>query len=330
MRDQIKREGDMNAQKVTKIGIGLSLTSLALCGALVVSVSCAGSGGGGGAGGNGGGGSGGGGGGSGGGGSGGTTSSGSCADPGSDAVNFCNGKAQGVMQGYAFIALGLQDSADSPVCAEDPKNLSNTRPITAPPLGQCNADGKTCPTTGQTVWASTDKLCLTGKIPKVTTPSGSTSPDYTSAWGLQIGVNTSDPPADTSGNGQTLGQVTSNAAYTSITLTTTGSVTPANTAIRTEIHLVDQTCTEYSYCASMKSGTATLLTSFNTNCWNGSTCGSTPLCTGAAGEDTTKCCKQLQASDIAKIDKIGIQISSDVTNDYAVTDFCLTGIAFGK
>ena len=47
----------MNAQKVTKIGIGLSLTTLALCGTLVVSVSCAGSGGAGGAGGNGGGGS---------------------------------------------------------------------------------------------------------------------------------------------------------------------------------------------------------------------------------------------------------------------------------
>jgi len=308
----------MNARNSTIVKVSLALASLAMCIAFgIFAASCAngdtGGGGNGGSTGTGGGGP----------SAGGSTGNGGSTG-GGGTVTFADGRAQGPMTGYAFLSLGPSDTATSPVCAEDPNNPTNTRPIAGPPVGSCDAVGKTCPTTGMTVWSDKAKLCISGSIPIVV------NSDYKSNWGLQIGVNTSDPPADTSGNGQTLGQVTSNAAYTSITLTTTGSVTPANTAIRTEIHLVDQTCTEYSYCASMKSGTATLLTSFNTNCWNGSTCGSTPLCTGAAGEDTTKCCKQLQASDIAKIDKIGIQISSDVTNDYAVTDFCLTGIAFGK
>ncbi len=299
----------MNARKFLNVRvISLTATALGLCGLLAMSAtttSCASSNGGSG-------GAAGGGGGEGGSGGGGTTG-GNCSDPGSNAVNFCDGKAQGAMTGYAFIALGLQDTATDPVCAEDPNDLTVTRLITAPPTGECDAVGKTCPTTGHTVWKPMDdgSLCITGKIPAV---QGS---DYTSDWGLQIGVNTSDPPADSSGNGQTLGQVSSDAAnYTSITLNTNGSVTPANTAIRTIIHLVSQSCTENPYCATMQSGKANLLTSFNTECWNGSSCG------------TSSTCKQLQASDIPNIDKIAIQISSDTSHDYTVDNFCLQSITF--
>jgi len=244
-------------------------------------------------------------------GSGGTTTSGDCTAPPDDAVSFCNGQAQGKMTGYAYIALGLQDTASQPVCAEDPNDLTKTRPITAPPLGQCSGDGMTCPTTGHTVWTSTDSLCITGTIPKVGTPDGSTSPDYNSAWGLQIGVNSSDPPADSSGAGQTFGQITSNAAYTTVALSFTGTITPANTAVRAQIHLVSQACSDTNYCATIpSSGKVLNLTSFNTACWDGS---------------GTK----LKPEDIPNIDKIGIQISSDIKNDYTVDNFCLTGIQFG-
>ena len=234
-------------------------------------------------------------------GSGGTTSSGSCTTPGSDAVNFCNGQAQGVMTGHGFIALGVQDTATSPVCADDPRDLSKTRPITTPPVGQCTGAG-TCPLTSQTVWDATDKLCITGTISAVT---GSPA-DYTN-WGLQIGVNVFDQPATDAGSG-TLGK-----SYTHMTFTATGTVTPTppNTAIRAVIHLVSQElCTTDTYCATMQaSGKPMTLTSFNTACWNGS---------GTA----------LKASDIPNIDKIGIQISSDISNTYTVTDYCLTGIQF--
>src|SRR5450759_5372785 len=116
----------MNAQNLSKVRIGLTATAMALCGALAISAlaisaSCAG--GSGGTGGTAGGGSGGGSGGSGAGGSGGA---GTCVDPASDAVNFCNGKAQGVMTGYAYIALGSADTATDPKCAPDSANPART------------------------------------------------------------------------------------------------------------------------------------------------------------------------------------------------------------
>ena len=336
MRDQIKREGDMNAQKFSEVRVGLTLTAVALCGALVVSVSCAGSGGGsGGAGGNGGGGSGGSGGGGGGGGSGG---SGSCpADPGTSAANFCNGKAQGALQGYAYIALGPEDSSSDPVCAEDPKDLTKTRPIGGPPVGQCDAAGVTCPTTGTTVWNAVDQLCISGKIPKV-----KDSTDYQADWGLEIAMNTSDPPADTNGNGKTLGQVTSDASsFSTIALTTSGSVTADSgsstmPAIRIAIHTVSQGCALWNpYCATMSaSDKAVVLTSFNTQCWNGSKCpASAPSCFTCNGDTDcleNKCCDQLTASDIPNIDKVGVEIISDLKEAYTVANYCLKAITFGK
>jgi hypothetical protein len=274
--------------------------ALALGGALVMSAmmtSCAGDsddgGGGKGSG------TGGAGGGTGGGGS--TTSPGVCTDPASDSVNFCSGKAQGVMTGYGYIALGKADSATDPKCAEDPKTPSVTRPISSAD----NTPSGACPTNGMTVWKAIDSLCISGSIPMVV------AGDYKSNWGLQIGVNTVDPPATTAGTG-TLGK-----NYSTIALTTTGTVTPTNMAIRVIIHVVNMAPTAKNpennpYCATMSaSGKAITLTSFNTACWDG---------TGDS----------LAASDIPNIDKIGVQISSDPDRDYTVTDFCLTGIKFGN
>jgi hypothetical protein len=297
----------MNARKFLNVRVSLTVTALALSGALVFSAmttSCASSNSGG-SGGNGSGGS--------GGGTGGTTGGGNCADPASDAVNFCNGKAQGVMTGYAYIALGKQDTATDPVCAPDSADMTTTRPITSAD----NSPSGACPTTGTTVWNTSDALCISGTIPTVT------GGDYTSNWGLQIGVNTIDPPATSAGSG-TLGKT-----YATIAATTTGDVTPTNSAIRLVIHLVGTPDTDNPYCATVSgSGKAITLTSFNTQCWNGSSCGAVPACT--PGADQSTCCNQLKDTDIPNIDKIGIQISSDNKQPYAVNNFCLTGYQFGN
>jgi hypothetical protein len=220
--------------------------------------------------------------------------------------------AQGdLMKGYAYIALGVDDTATSPVCADHADDLTNTRQITAPTPGQCMEDGKTCPLDGHTVWADSNKLCIKGSIPVV---SGG---DYTKNWGLQIGANTSQPPADQDG-GKTLGENSDKAAsYTTITATTSGSITPADTkykaAVRVVIHLKSMACTDDPYCATMESGTPIKLTSFTTACWGS--------CTGS--------CKKLTTDDIPNIDKIGIQICADTYTSYTADPYCLESIVFG-
>jgi hypothetical protein len=212
------------------------------------------------------------------------------------------------MTGYAYIALGLQDTATSPVCADNASDLTNTRPITAPDTGNCMQDGKTCPLTGHTVWADSNKLCIQGTIPPVT------GGDYTSDWGLQIGANTSQPPANN--GGQTLGEANPDvSSYTTITLNTSGSVTPKNSAIRVVLHLKAMDCVENPYCATMESGKPIFLTSFSTECWS-------TACSGT--------CKKLTTDDIPNIDKIGVQISSDTSKSYTADPFCLESIVFGK
>ena len=304
----------MNARNSTLAELNFALTSLAICGAFaILAASCAngdtGTGGNGGTNSSGGGPS--------SGGSSGTGSGGSTG--GGDTVTFADGRAQGPMTGYAFLSLGPSDSASSPVCAEDPNNPTNTRPIAGPAVGKCDEPGKTCPTTGMTVWNAKDTLCISGSIPVVTPDTAYPSGDYKINWGLQIGVNTSDPPADNSGNGKTL-----QASYSTVTLTVNPkAVTPTNPAIRAFVHLVTQLCTDNPYCATIQESgppfAPLTLTDFNTECWAGKKC--------AAGSTT---CFQLKPEDVPNIDKAGVQISSDITNLYTVDNFCLQQIAFAK
>jgi hypothetical protein len=279
----------MNARNFSKVRWGLTATALAFCGAVAFSVSCAsgGNNNGGSSGNSGSGGSAGGGGGEASGGSGGgNTGGGDCpAAPGDNEVNFCSGRAQGAMTGYAYIALGAQDTATDPMCAPDSSDTNTTQPITK---------DQPCPTTGTTVWKEPGSLCISGTIPVVK------GGDYTSNWGLQIGVNTVDPPATGSGEG-TLGK-----NYSSITVTTTGTTEPANKAIRVVIHTVTMAAEANPYCATLKSsGTPIALEAFNTECWG-----------------PTTAAKYLTKDDkVEDIDKIGVQISSDTANEYKVTDF---------
>jgi hypothetical protein len=268
----------MNATKSTIIKSSIALASFAICGALAVSgVSC------------------------------GSNNGGSATSE----VTFKDGKAQGPLTGYAYIALGQQNSETSPLCEDDPNDpndVANPRPITAPDPNTCDKAGATCPTTGRTVWNSSSALCITGTIPIVQ------NGNYTADWGLQIAMNTSTPPADSSGNGHTLGTAYSTISYD----ITPAAVTPTNTAIRAIVHLVSQPCYEDPYCATIPaSGAVLTLTDFNTECWNGPAC-------------TTTTCKQLAPTDVPNIDKVGVQISSDIVNAYTVTNFCLNSVTFGK
>ena len=133
-------------------------------------------------------------------------------------------------------------------------------------------------------------------------------------------MNTSDPPADTSGNGHTLGT-----NYSTVALTINPSaVTPANTAIRAFVHILSQGCTDDPYCFTVpalpSSGVPVPmnLTDFNTECWAGTKCGTDPNCI------------QLKATDVPNIDKVGVQISADTGNQYTVDNFCLQQIAFAN
>jgi hypothetical protein len=280
----------MNAQIHTKVRIGLTLTALALCGALAFSVSCAG--GGGGEGGSAGGGSGGGGSGGGGSGGGGSTGGGTCT-PAADSVCFASGKGEGVLSGYGWIALGVLDTATSPVCDNTANGGGASEEITK---------AKPCPEEGgKAVWSKTDAICISGTIPAL--PASPVQKDYDDNWGLLVGFNSSAPP------GTTLGSV--GADYKTITFNVTGEPI---TGLRGKIHRISDD-DNTSYCAniSITNGTSgpVSLTSFGTQCWGGTAN------------------VKLTAEDIPNINNVGVQVSS-TSSAISVKDLCITGISFGK
>jgi hypothetical protein len=237
----------MNARFATKVRVGLTMTVLALGGAMALSgnTGCAGSdsssggttsngGSAGGAGGssttpsNGG-----------------QSGSGSCT-AGEDSVCFAAGKASGVMKGYGYIALGASDTATSPVCDNTANGGTASESITS---------AKPCPEAGgKSVWSTPDVgLCISGSIPMVT------GGDYTGNWGLQIGCNVSDPAG-----------TAIETAYSKITFNfSDAGVNPKNTDVRGELHIKGDDSGK-TYCATVTSGAASSLIAFNTACWDGS------------------------------------------------------------
>ena len=118
--------------------------------------------------------------------------------------------------------------------------------------------------------------------------------DYTSNWGVQVGVNAKDPKA-------AIGT-----AYKTITISVSGSPT---TGLRAIVHRSgdpDPT----SYCAAMTPDTAIDLTTFNSKCWD------------STGDNLT-------AADTANIDQVSVQVTSSDTA-IPVSSLCLTKIAFGN
>jgi len=150
-----------------------------------------------------------------------------------------------------------------------------------------------CTTT--TNWSTSDSLCMSGKIPAL--PATPLQSDYDNNWGIQIGVNTSEPP------GLTLGK-----SYASIAITISGKPT---TGLRAELHVKGEPAGQ-TYCADMTSGEAIQLSKFNQECWNG---------------DAAASSKALSSDNIANIDKVGIQVSSG-SAEIPVEKLCLQSIEF--
>ena len=148
-------------------------------------------------------------------------------------VTFSSGRAQGVMSGLGWVALGALDSITDPTCGGTP--------IT-----------KAAPCLTSTSWNVTDALCITGTIPAL--PANPMQSDYDANLGLQIGVNIN---ADDS---QAIGQT-----FSTIAVVVSGSPTAG---LRVDLHRQGDPGGT-TYCAA-NTGAAMNLTSFNTKCWDGS------------------------------------------------------------
>jgi len=250
------------------IKVPAQVAALALGGAMAFSVACSsGSSGNPGSGGSGSGGS--------GSGSGGSSGGSSCTSSDTKTC-FKDGKADGPLKGYAWIALGSQDMLTDPTCDTDKHVIDSAH---------------ACTTT--TNWSTSDSLCMSGKIPAL--PAMPAQADYNNNWGIQIGVNTSEPPGITVGK-----------SYTSIAITITGS---PSTGLRAELHVKGEPAGQ-TYCADMTSGQAIDFSKFNQECWNG---------------DAAASSKALLMDDIKNIDKVGIQVSSTM-DEITVDKLCLQSI----
>ena len=206
---------------------------------------------------------------------GGSPATGGSPAAGGNSVTFSAGQAQGAMTGYGWVAMGTAgDAVTDPNCGASAPYAA----ITA-----------TAACTTQTHWNSDTSLCMTGTIAAL--PAAPTQADYSSNWGLEIGVNANSDAVSTIG-----------VAHTSINV---GVTSPA-TGLRVNIHRKGDPDTS-PYCASY-TGSAIPLTSFNTACWDNS---------GTA----------FTAADATNIDKVMIQVPSSGTA-VTVTNMCMTGITF--
>lgn len=211
-------------------------------------------------------------------GGGGDTNGGGTCTAGDKQVCFKDGKAEGAMTGYGWVALGMLDTLTDPTCDTDKHAIDSAH---------------ACTTT--TNWNSSDSLCITGNIPAL--PAMPFQSDYENNWGIQIGVNTSEPP------GTTLGK-----SHASMAITVSGS---PSTGLRAVVHVKGEPAGQ-AYCAELTSGQAIPMSKFNLECWNG---------------DAAAPSKALAAENIPNIDKIGIQVSSTATQ-IPVANLCLRSIAF--
>ena len=159
-----------------------------------------------------------------------TTAGGSTSNaPSGTTVTFANGKAQGAITGYGWLALGAADALTDPTCGPGKMPITNTAP---------------CPSS--TNWNSPTALCVSGPIPALGTP-----PDYAGNWGIMLGVNSADPMG-------VIGQ-----SFSTMAITVTGLPL---VGLRAMVHKrgdPDST----SYCAVLTSGTAMPLAYFSTACY---------------------------------------------------------------
>lgn len=139
------------------------------------------------------------------------------------------------MTGYAWVAMGKDDSMTSPTC-------DTGQPIT-------NA----VPCTTETRWSTRNSLCMSGTIPAL--PADPAQADYDNNWGLQIGVNAAEPPEAA---GPAMSSFSTVAFYYSEI---------SKTGVRAFIHRKGDP-KDFTYCVdSIASGRPFSVTKFNTKCW---------------------------------------------------------------
>jgi hypothetical protein len=209
------------------------------------------------------------------GGSSGTVPAGCTASSSTTEATFCNGLAMGAMTGYGWVALGSADTLTEPTCDAAKAAITSAAPCLA-----------------NTNWSKPDALCMSGSIPALPGDAGAT--DYSSNWGVQVGVNAKDPSAALGSNWKT------------ITFDVTGSPSSGLRAVLHKAGDPDST----GYCYAMTPGTALKITDFNSKCWDSS---------GTA----------LTEADAGSIDKMGVQVTSTATA-ITVSSLCLTKITFGN
>jgi hypothetical protein len=151
--------------------------------------------------------------------------------PSEKTVTFSSGQAQGIMDGFGWVASGAKATLTSPTCS-----------------GAAITNNSLCLDILQ--WSKPNALCITGSIPAL--PIIPTTADYDENWGISVGVNTGGPT-------RTLGQV-----FEAIEVSVSGSPV---VDLRIQLRLNgDQTI---EYCAPY-SGRVVPVTSFNTKCWDNS------------------------------------------------------------
>lgn len=143
------------------------------------------------------------------------------------------------MTGYAWVAMGKDDSMTSPAC-------DTGIPIT---------NGTPCTT--ETRWSTGNSLCMSGAIPAL--PASPLQADYDNNWGVEIGVNANEPP-------DAVGPAMS--SFSTVAFYYSGV---PRTGVRAFIHRKgDPEGT--TYCVdSIASGKPFSLTKFNTKCWGDAT-----------------------------------------------------------
>jgi hypothetical protein len=160
-------------------------------------------------------------------------SSSSSGRPNGD-VTFYSGRAQGLMTGWAWVALASLDSMTSPTC--------NGGLITS-----------ATPCVTETRWDALDSLCMSGSIPALPIPP--TQSDYDNDWGMEIGVNAQEPR-------DAVGPAMS--SFTSVTFTFSGR---PQAGVRAFIHRKGDP-DGITYCFdSIATGRTVSLSKFNTRCW---------------------------------------------------------------
>jgi hypothetical protein len=203
-----------------------------------------------------------------------TTTNACNATASANSVAFCNGQALGAMTGWGWVALGSADTLTDPTCDTAKAAITSAAP--------CKSN---------TNWSKPDSLCMTGSVPAL--PGDAGAADYSSNWGVQIGVNAKDPNA------------AMGSSWKTVTLSVSGAPT---TGLRAILHKSGDGDT-VGYCKEMTPGTAMAITDFNSQCWN------------SGGTSLTE-------ADAASIDKVGVQVTSTAAA-ISVNSLCLTKIEFG-